>query len=245
MMETTKTKEEKPKEEKKKKEYIIVRSYPETLFFYPSMIVAFIVFLIHLLEDLLVNDLGLTFLTLDETMKSALGTFFFAVFAFNFFIVAFDFGLGKTALIAFTVIIIILIYLLLRTQIPELSFGLEWPEITASMEFYFFFTILVFVHLVLVYIYSRIDYWLISPTEIYHHRGILGDERRFGNAQHAHIEKTTPDIFEKMLFLSGDLFIKPETDPHIYRVANVFRVNKKEKEIRKILSYVPDRRLDI
>jgi hypothetical protein len=86
---------------------------------------------------------------------------------------------------------------------------------------------------------------MISPTEIYHHRGVLGDERRFGNAQHAHIEKTTPDIFEKMLFLSGDIFIKPETDPHIYRISNVFRVNVKEKHIRKILSYVPDKQLNV
>jgi hypothetical protein len=240
MMETTKPKEEKPK---KKKEYIKVHSYPETLFFYPSMIVSFIIFLIYLLNDLdILNGLGIT---LDATMMSALGTFFFAMFAFNFIIVAFDFGLGKTALIAFAVIILVLIYLLLRTQIPDLSFGLDWPDITASMEFYFFFALLVFVHLIIIYIYSRIDYWLISPTEIYHHRGILGDEKRFGNAQHAHIEKTTPDIFEKMLFLSGDIFIKPETDPHIYRISNVFRVNKKESEIRKILSYVPDKRIEL
>ncbi|MFX1515703.1 MAG: hypothetical protein ACFFC6_05295 [Promethearchaeota archaeon] len=239
MMEKPKPKEEKPKTTK---EYIVIRSYPETLFFYPSMIVAFIVFL---LELLVLPGIETADPAQAAVLRGGLGTFFFAVFAFNFLIVAFDFGLGKTALIAFGVIIIVLIYLLMKDQIPGLDLGLDWPEITASMEFYFFFALLVFVHLIIVFIYSRIDYWLISPTEIYHHRGILGDERRFGNAQHAHIEKTTPDIFEKMLFLSGDLFIKPETDPHIYRVANVFRVNKKESEIRKILSYVPDRRLEL
>ena len=236
MLETTKKEKKKPKKEK---DYIIIRSYPETIFFYPSMIVAFIVFLVELLfiPNLEPADAA--------AMSNSLGTFFFAVFAFNFIIVAFDFGLGKTAIIAFGVIILVLAFLLLKTQIPELDLGIEWPAINASKEFYFFFTVLVFVHLVIVYIYSRIDYWLISPTEIYHHRGLLGDERRFGNAQHAHIEKTTPDIFEKMLFLSGDIFIKPETDPHIYRISNVFRVNKREAEIRRILSYVPDKRLDI
>jgi len=239
MEEPTKTKEEIPKT---KKDYIIVRAYPETLFFYPSMIVAFIIFL---LELLVLPGIESADPVQAEVLRSGLGTFFFAVFAFNFIIVAFDFGLGKTALIAFGVIILVLVYLLLKDQIPGLDLGLEWPAITASMEFYFFFAALVFIHLIFIYIYSRIDYWLISPTEIYHHRGILGDERRFGNAQHAHIEKTTPDIFEKMLFLSGDLFIKPETDPHIYRIPNVFRVNKKEKEIRNILSYVPDKRLEI
>jgi hypothetical protein len=216
----------------KKKDYLIVRGYPETLFFYPSMIIAFIAFLLQFFAN--------------NEQSNLLGTFFFAVFAFNFLIVAFDFGVGKTALIAAAVIIFVLVIIILQEQLgiaENLNFPL--PEISASTEFYFFFAVLVFLHLIIIYIYSRIDYWMISPTEIYHHRGILGDERRFGNAQHAHIEKTTPDIFEKMLFLSGDLFIKPETDPHIYRVANVFRINTKEAEIRKILSYVPDKRLDL
>lgn len=223
----------------KKRDYIIIRSYPETLFFYPSMIVGFIAFLVELTIVPGLNQADAT------SMSNFIGTFFFAVFAFNFIIVAFDFGVGKTALIAAGVIIIVLAFIILQEQLGIEQFGFDLPDITASIEFYFFFTVLVFLHLVIIYIYSRIDYWLISPTEIYHHRGILGDEKRFGNAQHAHIEKTSPDIFEKMLFLSGDLFIKPETDPHIYRISNVFRINTKEKEIRKILSYVPDKRLEI
>ncbi len=216
---------------KKKKDYILVRSYPETLFFYPSMFVAIFSFFIQSVNPSLANELG---------------TFFFAVFAFNFIIVAFDFGIGKTALIAFGVIILVLIVILLQEQLGGLmNFSITLPDIYVSDAFYFVFSVLMIVHFILIYIYSRIDYWMISPTEIYHHRGIMGDERRFGNAQHAHIEKTTPDIFEKMLFLSGDIFIKPETDPHIYRISNVFRVNKKEALIRKILSYVPDKELNV
>ncbi|MHA1978404.1 MAG: hypothetical protein ACW98F_09995 [Candidatus Hodarchaeales archaeon] len=227
---------EKKSQAKQEKKYLIVRSYPETIFFYPSMIVGIIIFFIQFLAG---NNL-------TTEVQSQWGTFFFAVFAFNFLIVAFDFGLGKTALIAAGFIILILAVVLFQEQIKELL-TLDWstPDITMSTGFYLFFDILLIAHFILVWIYSRIDYWLISPTEIYHHRGILGDERRFGNAQHAHIEKTTPDIFEKMLFLSGDLFIKPETDPQMYRVANVFRVDKKEKAIRGILSYVPSERLDV
>ena len=217
------------------KDYIIIRSYPETLFFYPSMIVAFILWLMEI------------FLSgaMDDNMRNTLGTFFFAVFAFNFLIIAFDFGVGKSAMIVLAFIVMVLVFILLEQSLGILPPNLTMPAISASPDFYFFFSVLVFIHLGFIYLVSRIDYWMISPTEIYHHRGILGDEKRFGNAQHAHIEKTTPDIFEKMLFLSGDLFIKPETDPHIYRISNVFRVNAKESEIRKILSYVPDKRLDI
>jgi hypothetical protein len=231
---TEPTKEAK-KQPPKPKDYIIVRGYPETLFFYPSMIVSFIAFIIAAIDPFKDN----------LPLNALIGTLFFAVFAFNFIIVAFDFGVGKTAIIAFGVIIIVLAFIILQDVLGLENIGFSIPEITASMEFYFFFTILVGLHLILIWVHSRLDYWMISPTEIYHHRGILGDERRFGNAQHAHIEKTTPDIFEKMLFLSGDLFIKPETDPHIFRIANVFNINVKEKEIRQILSYVPDKRLDV
>ncbi len=228
MAEVSKKKETKTKT---KKDYIVIRSYPETLFFYPSMIVAILGYFIQ---------------SVNPTLENEIGTFFFAVFAFNFMIVAFDFGIGKTALIAFGVIIIVLVVLLLQEQLGDLlNISLSMPNISVSNDFYLLFSLLMVVHFVLIYLYSRIDYWTISPTEIYHHRGILGDERRFGNAQHAHIEKVTPDIFEKMLFLSGDLFIKPETDPHIYRISNVFRVNKKEAEIRIILSYVPDKALNV
>jgi len=231
---TEPTKEAK-KQPPKPKDYIIVRGYPETLFFYPSMIVSFIAFLVAILPPFDTNT----------EFNALIGTLFFAVFAFNFIIVAFDFGVGKTAIIAFGVIILVLASIILQDVLNLEMGGFSIPEITASKEFYFFFSLLVGLHLILIWIYSRLDYWMISPTEIYHHRGILGDERRFGNAQHAHIEKTTPDIFEKMLFLSGDLFIKPETDPHIFRIANVFKINSKEKEIRQILSYVPDKRLDV
>lgn len=231
---TEPTKEAK-KQPPKPKDYIIIRGYPETLFFYPSMFISIIAFIIAAIPPFEAN----------AELNALIGTLFFAVFAFNFIIVAFDFGVGKTAIIAFGVIIIVLAFIILQDMLNLDFGGFSVPEITASKEFYFFFAILVGLHLVLIYIYSRLDYWMISPTEIYHHRGILGDEKRFGNAQHAHIEKTTPDIFEKMLFLSGDLFIKPETDPHIHRIPNVFSINSKEKEIRQILSYVPDKRLDV
>lgn len=215
----------------KQKDYIVLHSYPETLFFYPSMIVGIIAFFLQ---------------SAYPELSEGLGTFFFAVFAFNFLIVAFDFGLGKTALLAALVVIFVLAVILLQNQLGDafnLSFDL--PAITVSTEFYFFFSLLMIIHFILIFIISRIDYWTISPTEIYHHRGILGDEKRFGNAQHAHIDKTTPDIFEKMLFLSGDLFIKHDSDPHVYQVTNIFQVNKKEKRIREILSYVPDKQLDV
>lgn len=227
-----------PVEEKGRyRDFVIVRSYPETIYFYPSMIVAFLVWLTHVFE----------IATQGDSTAIALGTFFFVMFAFNFIIVAFDFGIGKTALIASLVIILTLVYFLVRSSFPELDplHGFSLPVIEASKDFYFWFAILIFVHLLFVYVYSRIDYWQISPTDIYHHRGVLGDEKRFGNAQHAVIEKSSPDIFEKMLFLSGDIYIKPDREQHIFRISNVFNVNKKEEAIRDVLSYVPDRKMDL
>ncbi|MHA2342709.1 MAG: hypothetical protein ACXADW_12600 [Candidatus Hodarchaeales archaeon] len=130
---------------KTSKDFIIIRSYPETLFFYPSMLVAILSFFIQSANPSLANELG---------------TFFFAVFAFNFIIVAFDFGIGKTAIIAFGVIILVLIAILLQEQLGT-ALNLTLPNINVSNDFYFFFSLLMFAHFILVYIYSRIDYWMM------------------------------------------------------------------------------------
>ena len=138
MAEPIKEKKAKPP---KQKDYIIIRGYPETLFFYPSMIVGFIAFLIE------------AFMTPDTEMRNFIGTFFFAVFAFNFIIVAFDFGVGKTALIASSIIIAILAFIIIQDQLNiDLVPGFTLPKINASTEFYFFFSVLVFLHLILIYI---------------------------------------------------------------------------------------------
>ena len=145
MAETETIKKEPKKEPKKEKDYIIIHSYPETIFFYPSMIFAFILsILIWVTQDIFL-------LPISPEILNALGTLFFAVFAFNFIIIAFDFGLGKTAIISLLVILAIIIFFALRVvfeSIRQLTAIIQIPAISASAQFYFCFAVLIFIHLI-------------------------------------------------------------------------------------------------
>ncbi len=225
------------KKQKRENDYLVVRAWPETIYFYPSMIVAFLAFV----HELILRNAGLAFLDQDTV-----GWIFAIVFAFNFFVVAFDFSVSKVVII-FLVIGVIVLLAVLGWYIagkPPILGTITLPSMNIPWEFYGFYWIIVLFHLLFSWIVNHLVYWEFRPTEIYLYRGIFGDSKRFGNAQHAHITKETPDIFEQLLFLAGDIYVKPEGDPHVYRIKNVFNVAAKEKRIREILSYVPDRPVD-
>ncbi len=211
---------------------VIVREYPETIYFYPTAIIGLIIFALQILG--IVND---------PQGKAILGLIFLCFFTWNFFIVAFEFSLSRTLMLVGILIIIILVYMLLKSQgIPFPTFQITLPDFSASAEMYLAFSIIIIIHLILAFIASRFDYWLFTPTEIYHYRGFFGDSKRFG-AQGAKVFKTTPDFFENLLFLSGDIFVLPEREDQFFRIKNVFRVSEKERKIRQVLSYVPDTQL--
>lgn len=211
---------------------VIVREYPETLYFYPTAIVGLI---IYVLQGLKIVD--------DPQGQAVLGLVFLCFFTWNFFIVAFEFSLGRTLMLVAILIIIILLYITLKSQgvqFPAITISL--PDFSASAEMYLAISLIIIIHLIVAFIVSRFDYWLFTPTEIYHYRGFFGDSRRFG-AQGAKVFKTTPDFFENLLFLSGDIYVLPEREEQFFRIKNVFRVAEKERRIRQVLSYVPDTQL--
>ncbi len=211
---------------------VIVREYPETIYFYPTAIVGLIIYVLQ----------GFEFIA-DEQGKAVLGLIFLCFFTWNFFIVAFEFSLSRTLMLVGLLIIIILLYIVLKSQgITFPQFQLTLPDFSASAEMYLAISLIIIIHLIIAFIASRFDYWLFTPTEIYHYRGFFGDSRRFG-AQGAKVFKTTPDLFENLLFLSGDIYVLPEREEQFFRIKNVFKVAEKERKIRQVLSYVPDTQL--
>ncbi len=210
---------------------VIVREYPETIYFYPTAIVGLIIYFLQ------------AFNIVDPEQYPVLGLVFLCFFTWNFFIVAFEFTLGRTLMLVALLVIIILLYIVLKGQgITFPAIQLSLPDFSASAELYLAISIIIIIHLVVAFIASRLDYWLFTPTEIYHYRGLFGDSRRFG-AQGAKVFKTTPDFFENLLFLSGDIYVLPEREEQFFRIKNVFKVSEKERKIRQVLSYVPDTQL--
>jgi hypothetical protein len=205
---------------------VILRHYPKTIFFYPVGILSIILGIIQVLLA-------------DPSFDGVFATLWISLFAFNFIIVSFDFSIGKTAALVVTLMLLFLLSVVLWPE--DLKIQLPIQEAVVNEWFYIYVGLIILFILLLSILVSFFEYWEIRPTEIYRHGGLFEDSQRFGNAQDSHIYKETPDIFERLLFRSGTIVIIPEGTKNIYRLENVYNASGKEKKIREILSYVPDK----
>ena len=207
---------------------VVLRHYPKTIFFYPLGILSII--------------LGIAEIVFIDTNARPEAAALFAslwltIFTFNFLIISFEFSIGKTAGIVMGIALIYVLAIVLW----GLDFNLTFPVGTVDPAFYIWTGIVIVFILGVSIIISYFNYWEIRSTEIYWKAGFFEDSKRLGNAQHAHIYKETPDIFERILFRSGTIVIIPDGSKIVYKLENVYNASGKEKKIREILSYVPDR----
>ncbi|MFX0115009.1 MAG: hypothetical protein ACFFB3_10720 [Candidatus Hodarchaeota archaeon] len=221
--------------ESEKPKDIKIRGWPDVIYFYPTVIASFI--LPFITE-------GSTVEAVDLIEPRTAMLVWMVIFFFNLFVISVDFAVTHLALIAVLIFALALVLVYWIPQEMAADFNLDdWIKPTEGISpfFYLAFGIFMVVLYIFFWVKNRFVYWEIRSTEIFKHSGLFEDTRRFGNAQHAHITKSTPDIFEKILWLGGDIHIKPEGDTRTYEVRNVFRAGEKEKIVREILSYVPDR----
>ena len=100
--------------------------------------------------------------------------------------------------------------LLLIQQLPEqilpLKHFLSNLDLVASWQFYLAIFIMYVVLLIGMYGVTRFDYWELSPNEIIHHHGVLGDVERFSTAG-LKLNKEIHDIFEYLLAGAGRIIL--------------------------------------
>lgn len=209
---------------------VVLRHYPKTIFFYPLGILSII---LGIIETLFVK-------AADRPEAAALfASLWLTIFAFNFLVISFEFSIGKTAGIVMAIVLFYVLAILFWGD--QFDFSLTFPVGSVDPDFYIWCGIIILLILGISVVMAYFNYWEIRPTEIYLHGGLFEDSQRFGNAQHAHIYKETPDIFERLLFRSGTIVIIPDGSKTVYRLENVYNASGKEKRIREVLSYVPDK----
>ncbi|MFQ5978436.1 MAG: hypothetical protein ACE5OZ_09935 [Candidatus Heimdallarchaeota archaeon] len=220
--------------ENEKPTSIKIRGWPDAIYFYPTVIASFI----------------LPFITKGSTVEQAdlldprtSMLIFSVIFFFNLFVISVDFALTHFALIAVAIFALILVIAYWVPQEMADDFKVdEWIKPTEGISSFFYLTFGIFMIVMYLFFWvkNRFVYFEVRSTEIFKHSGLFDDSRRYGNAQHAHITKSTPDVFERLLWLSGDFHIRPEGG-EAFTISNVWRAGSKEKTVREILSYVPDR----
>ncbi len=108
--------------------------------------------------------------------------------------------------------------------------------LNVSPIFYLYISaVLGFIYIIL-YFKGKIVYWEFEPNRIYHRRGLFDAEESFP-AQQSHVITQTPDIFERLLFRAGTIFIVVG-DNKIHKLENVYNAAKKDEKIQKLLSVI-------
>ena len=124
---------------------VILRSYSKVIFFYPLMILSFILWIIELV---------------NATEVPWFGFFWICMFFFNVFVISFD--INTTKFFAF-----------ILPSVELSSTWINEAHIIMSTEYYLSVTIIIALLILLAFIDSRINYWRIERNEAYHKRGLL------------------------------------------------------------------------
>jgi len=220
----------KPAEEDAERVFLV--SYPKIVFLWPSFVMALVAGII----ELTMGGRGANGLPMTASIVAA--WLFLVILSINLIVLSFDFP-RATSLVVFFVILALVLGLALvavkfPTVLPRISHWITSIDPSANGPFYFLFASVLGLIYLGVLVNIRLDYWEVRPNELLHHHGFLSDLERF-SAPNLRIDKEINDIFEYMLLGSGRLILHPSNEPRAVVLENVFRINRKEQAITKML----------
>lgn len=215
---------------------VTIRARPKVVFLWPLLLAALLAGIwtqVSLSSGVAWADLSLT-----------PGRIFCWVFVFNLLALSFDFSRGEfLALFLFFTVTILTLLLLDQNLdiglIKGMQGGLSKIQVKAHPHFYLVTAAVLIVTLIGVWIQGFFDYWEISHNEILHHKGLLGDLKRYP-APNLRLHKEIPDLFEHCLFLpfggAGRIVLHPQGSERAVVLDNVIGVNRIESKIQHMLS---------
>lgn len=201
---------------------VVIRSYSDVIYLYPSLLMSIICGLWVTLGEPTPGDPG------------ASGLVFTLLFFFNLSVIAFDY----TRLTSIIVVLMLIIGVLLAVIFPavgEFMQGALDQPLFMNATFYWVWAVFLAFILALVWIRTRFDYWEIKNQELLHHHGLLGDVERWP-APNMRITKEINDVMEYALLHAGRLVLIPARESRAMVIKNVPRINKVERDMQAILS---------
>ena len=208
---------------------LIIRPWPKVVFFYPTFVVATILWLISMFSEN-GNTTGLT----------SLGNLFMVVFVLNLLVFSFDFSRIKSITIIVAILALILGIGWANSQwgwFESIQDVFALVDIRMNTQFYGFISLTLGLVIALVFINTRFNYYEINHRELLHHHGYLGDITRMPTAG-LHVNKEIYDLLEFALLRSGRLVFYPPSKREAIVIDNVLNVNKVENHIKDLLSVV-------
>jgi hypothetical protein len=198
--------------------HIVVRPLPKFVIMYPTFFVALVAGI------LLQGGWG------DARLWTLI---FLATYFLNSLVLTFDFDRITSIAVTLFVVVVLLLVHQFEVGIPIIEMLSRW-EPTATAPFFFGMAGLMFIIFVWMFIDTRFDYWEITPNELMHHHGFLGDVERFP-APNLSMKKEIHDVFEFLLLGSGRLIFYPSGKDRAVILDNVMRINSVEHKVKSTL----------
>ncbi len=202
-------------------ESVILRSYSKVIFFYPLMILSFVLWIIELV---------------NTTEVPWFGFFWICMFFFNLFVISFD--INTTKFFAFILAVAILVIVIIFLVLPNIALSSGWitnANIIMTTEFYLTVSIIIGLLILLAFIDTRIEYWRIERNEIYHKKGLLKSAADRFPTKDLKIKKEIPDVFEYFLVGAGSITLIFGHE-NLFHVPTIPRISKRANEIDELLS---------
>ena len=226
-------------EERKNLDRIVIHPFPKVVLLWPVMVTSLLFYFVGGGGDLI----G----TAEDPIiaRSALGWWWMVIFFFNLLVHTFDFGrnnfIATIAVMGVGFLGLWVWDLQSDTAVyGEIYHFFSRQELNMHPNFYAMMAAVLAVLMLMAFITTRFNYWVLQPNQLTHKHGILGDERHYATIQMA-VEKEIPDVFEFMLFGSGRLIFKPGTGQDQNKalvVDNVFRVTRLESKVKEFLGII-------
>lgn len=202
--------------------FLRFRAWPKMIFLWPTAVVSL--------------AMGLATHMSPESYHEYWGGLFMVVFGLNLLVLTFEFPRATSLTLAVVVVAIVLGLFLLNQFldiIPALGDLIESLQISASHDFYYTFFVIQIILFIGMYVQTRFDYWELSPNELIHHRGMLGDIERFSTAG-LKLNCELNDVFEFLLAGAGRVVLQIPANPRpivLENVLNISRVTRAADEI--------------
>lgn len=200
---------------------VIVRPLPKVVFFYLTWIMSLLCALV----------VGVA--SGESGPPVWVGQAWITVFFFNVLVISFDFS-EERSLIAVLTIFALGILLLYLDVLGPLSNAFMSMHPTMNGTFYWMVFGAFSTIYGLVFLNTRVNYWVVRPNEVIHRYGIFPKMKRY-STDDMRVDKTVPDMLERLLLGTGQLVLTTPHERHPIVLDNVMRIGTIDNRIADIM----------
>ncbi len=208
---------------------VILRSWPKIVMMWPTLIMSIVCAVMMSMWPQPKPEDGFTFM-------HGVGLAFLIVLAVNLITLLYDLHVWGFFLVVLSILTLVLgLFLLDRWHDVWTNIGRALSiRVYANSAFYFLFSAVLVVNLIIAWVITRFHYWKVERNEIIIHQGFMHEQERHPTSQ-ARFTLVVDDVVEYALLGAGKLVFKFGDDDSERELTTVPFVHRKAKKLDELL----------